>query len=567
MRVSIDELKKFLVDSGFISSRRFAEAEKEAKTGKRAITDILLEKNYLSDEQLGQVLSSISDYPHIHLAKESIPLTVLKIIPESIARKQLVIAFKKTKRGIYVAMADPDDLEMIQSIRKKTGEEVIPYIATKRDIQNALSNYKREIKEEFDSIIQESVREAEAMGIKSVDLPIIKIVDTIVEYAYENKASDIHIEPQEKQVLVRFRIDGVLHDVITLPKEVHELVVMRIKILARLRTDEHRAAMDGKFFKVFHDERVDVRVSIVPVSDGEKVVMRLLASQAQQFSLEELGLHDEDLKKITAAYKKPHGMLLVTGPTGSGKTTTLYAVLKILNRRDINIATIEDPVEYGIEGINQIQVNPKTNLTFAEGLKSIIRQDPDVIMVGEIRDNETAGIAVNAAMTGHLVLSTLHTNDAPTTLPRLLDMEVEPFLIASTVNVVVAQRLVRRICPKCVTSRIVKGKELKAFKREAEERDATLEKAMGKRSVSELRVYYGRGCKTCGNSGYKGRIGIFEVMEIGDEIKKLIMAQADSGVIREKAIEEGMSTMFEDGLTKVMSGQTTIEEIIRVTSE
>jgi len=367
MRVSIEELKKFLVDSGFISGRKFAEAEKDAKTGKKAITDVLVEKNYLSDEQLGQVMSSISDYPYIHLAKESIPLVVLKVVPENIARKQFIIAFKKTPKGIHVALADPDNLELLQALKKKTGEEIIPYIATKRDIQNALSNYKREIKEEFDSIIEESVKQAESMGVKSVDLPIIKIVDTIIEYAYENKASDIHIEPQEKQVLVRFRIDGVLHDVITLPKEVHELVVMRIKILSRLRTDEHRAAMDGKFFKVFHDERVDVRVSIVPVSTGEKVVMRLLASQSQQFSLEELGLHDNDLKKVKAAYIKPHGMILVTGPTGSGKTTTLYAVLKLLNRRDVNIATIEDPVEYDIEGINQIQVNTKTNLTFAAG--------------------------------------------------------------------------------------------------------------------------------------------------------------------------------------------------------
>ncbi|MBU0732031.1 GspE/PulE family protein [Patescibacteria group bacterium] len=567
MRVSIDELKKFLVDSGFISDRKFAEAEKDAKAHKKAITDVLLEKNYLSDEQLGQVMSSISDYPYIHLAKESIPLTTLKVVPENIARKQYIIAFKKTPKGIHVAMADPDNLELFQALKKKTGEEIIPYVATKRDIQNALSNYKREIKEEFDSIIEESVKQAEAMGIKSVDLPIIKIVDTIIEYAYENKASDIHIEPQEKQVLVRFRIDGVLHDVITLPKEVHELVVMRIKILARLRTDEHRAAMDGKFFKVFHDERVDVRVSIVPVSDGEKVVMRLLASQSQQFTLEELGLHDEDLKIVKAAYLKPHGMILVTGPTGSGKTTTLYAVLKLLNRRDVNIATIEDPVEYGIEGINQIQVNAKTNLTFAAGLKSIIRQDPDVIMVGEIRDNETAGIAVNAAMTGHLVLSTLHTNDAPTTLPRLLDMDVEPFLIASTINVIIAQRLVRKICPKCVTSEVVTGKDLEHIKREAEERGTTLEKILGKKSAKELRIYHGRGCKTCGNSGYKGRVGIFEVMEIEDNIKKLIMSRTDSGVIRDRAVENGMLTMFEDGLTKVVSGKTTIDEIIRVTSE
>ena len=567
MRIPIEELRKFLVDSGFISARRFNEAEKEARQNKKAITDILLERDYITDEQLGHILSSISDHQFINLTKESIPLTILKIIPENIARKQNIIPFKQTKRGIHVAMLDPDNLELIQAIKKKTGENVIPYLATKRDLQGAMSNYKREIRDEFDKIIEASVKEAEAMGVKSVDLPIIKIVDTIIEYAYENKASDIHIEPQDKQVLVRFRTDGMLHDVITLPKEVHQLVVMRIKILSQLRTDEHRSAMDGKFFKLFHDERVDVRVSIVPVSNGEKVVMRLLASQTQQFSLEELGLHDKALRKVKIAYRKPHGMILVTGPTGSGKTTTLYAVLKLLNKRDINIATIEDPVEYGIEGINQIQVNAKTNLTFAEGLKSIIRQDPDVIMVGEIRDDETAGIAVNAAMTGHLVLSTLHTNDAPTALPRLLDMDVEPFLIASTINVVIAQRLVRTICPKCRRSIIAKGKELKTIKNEVEERGVDFNSVIGKKGVKELRIYKGKGCKTCDNTGYKGRIGIFEVMEINDVIKKLIMARSDSGEIMQAALDGGMISMFEDGMFKVLNGTTTIEEVIRVTTD
>ncbi|MBU0671105.1 MAG: GspE/PulE family protein [Patescibacteria group bacterium] len=567
MKISTKDLRAFLVDSDFISEKKFAEAEKESEETKKELLEVLVDRNLIKEDQLGQVLSTILDIPFIEVSKEPINTEVLKLIPESLARKRHIVAYAEDKDGIKVAMANPDDLELVQAIKKKTGKNVIAHLSSKEEINSSLAKYKKEIKEEFDQIIEESLKEAEGSGSSSPDLPIIKIVDTIVEYAYENKASDIHIEPHRKKMIVRFRIDGVLHDVIELPKEVSELIVMRVKIMSRLRTDEHRAAQDGKFSKSFHDERVDVRVSILPVSEGEKVVMRLLSGGSKSIGLKELGFEDEDLKKITAAYKRPYGMILATGPTGSGKTTTLYALLKLLNKREINIATIEDPVEYDLEGVNQIQVNVKTNLTFAAGLRSLLRQDPDVLMVGEIRDNETAGIAVNAAMTGHLVLSTLHTNDAPTALPRLLDMEVEPFLIASTVHIIIAQRLVRKICPKCLQSYVLKGKELEKLLKEMEAAGLDFESAVGKKNIKELNLYKGKGCKTCHESGYLGRLGIYELLEMKDNIKELIMKNANATEVREVAIANGMTTMFKDGVTKALKGQTTMEEILRVTRD
>ena len=408
------------------------------------------------------------------------------------------------------------------------------------------------------ALSKKSIKEAEVSEEKAREIPIVKIVDTLLEYGYQNKASDIHIEPREDKIEVRFRIDGVLHDVVDLPKFVLDPVVTRIKILARLRTDEHRAAQDGKIHKKLSGEDIDIRVSIMPITDGEKVVMRILSVRGRGFSLEDLGLLEKDVKTVETNFKKPFGMILATGPTGSGKTTTLYAILKKLNTRRVNISTIEDPIEYDMEGINQIQVDPRTNLTFAEGLKSIMRQDPDIIMVGEIRDDETASIAVNAAMTGHLVLSSLHTNDAATTLPRLLDMGIEPYLVASTVNVAIAQRLVRKICMRCIESYTVKGKELEKIKQRID-----LNKIMGK-EVKEIRCYKGKGCQTCHQSGYSGRVGIFEVLEMEDSIRDLIMQKANSDQIKEQAVKNGMTTMIEDGVNKALMGITTIDEILRV---
>ncbi|MBU0598296.1 GspE/PulE family protein, partial [Patescibacteria group bacterium] len=374
---------------------------------------------------------------------------------------------------------------------------------------------------------------------------------------------DIHIEPHEGQILVRFRIDGILHDVVFMPKDIHPFIVTRLKIMSKLRTDEHRAAQDGRLDFSVENEHVDVRVSIIPISDGEKIVMRILSEKSRRLTLAELGLENTDLQKVERGFKKPYGMILATGPTGSGKTTTLYAILKILNTREVNISTIEDPVEYDMEGVNQIQVNAKTNLTFAHGLRSILRQDPDIIMVGEIRDEDTAGIAINSAMTGHLVLSTLHTNDAPTTLPRLLDMKIEPFLIASTVNVAIAQRLVRRIHQGCIESYLPKSDDIK-----------NLEKSLGKDRAIKIglhkkgfRLYRGKGCKLCNGTGYEGRVGIFEVLEVTEKIRQLIMQRSNSDDIRKVAVSEGMTTMLDDGLNKVVKGATTIDELFRATRE
>jgi len=558
-------LKKILLDSELVAKSQLERAEKIAKESDKELTDVLVERDFIADEYLGRIIAEELELSFVNLRNEKIEKKVLNIVPEIVAEKQRVIAFRQDGENLLLAMADPNDLGIIKIIEKKTGLSVVPYLATSRDLEAALKFYHEDIEKAFNQIIEENLQKLQRAKRDitpekaALELPIVKIVDTIIEYAYENHASDIHIEPFEDREVIRFRIDGVLHDVLELPKNIHDLIITRLKIMSKLRTDEHRAAQDGRIEVDIKKEKLDLRVSVIPITEGEKIVMRLLSERTRRFSLEDLGFSKKDYEKVRAAANKPYGMILATGPTGSGKTTTLYSILKQLNRREINIATIEDPVEYDMEGVNQIQVNPRTNLTFAKGLRSIIRQDPDVIMVGEIRDIETAGIAVNAAMTGHLVLSTLHTNDAPTTLPRLLDMEVEPFLVASTVNVAIGQRLVRKICTRCIESYILKGSKLDTLKKEID-----FEKLLGKKKITPLRLYQGKGCKYCNDSGYSGRIGIFEVMEISDNIKTMIMERKNSEEIKDQAIKEGMTTMISDGLQKALTGVTTIEEVLRV---
>jgi len=393
---------------------------------------------------------------------------------------------------------------------------------------------------------------------RGADISIIGLVDSLIEYAYKADASDVHIDPEEKRVRVRLRIDGILNDAFVLPKEIQSEVITRIKVLSGLRTDEHQAAQDGRFrLKFKNDGFVDIRVSIAPTFYDEDCVMRLLSEKAVKFTLESLGFFPKDIEKIERNIKKPYGMILATGPTGSGKTTTLYTILKTLNTKEVSIITIEDPIEYAIEGIEQIQVNSRTGLTFANGLRSILRQDPNIIMVGEIRDEETAAIAVNAALTGHLLLSTLHTNDAPTTLPRLLDMKVEPFLIASTVNIAIGQRLVRRICEECKFEKKVTINDLEGL--------------MGTFPVEILykskKFFQGKGCDSCNGTGYRGRIGIHEVIEIDDELRAAIVRKADATEIKNIAIKNGMTSMIEAGFKKAIEGVTTIEEVLRVIHE
>jgi len=566
MKLTKRELTEILVEAGFVNQKQLNEAFRYAKENDTDITEALVVNDIISDTRLGKLIAEKRGYTFVDLSEKPIREDVLHFVPEIVARVQHIIPFAHDKNGLHVAMNNPEDVEMMLWIRKRTGEEVIPYFATARDIVSAIKHYHKNIKEELEEIVSLQAKELKTGDVKPEDVSIIKLVDTLIRYAQENRASDIHIEPRERKIVVRYRVDGILQDVVTFSRPLHELVISRIKVLSRLRTDEHFSAQDGKFRMKFEGGKLDIRVSIVPTIKGEKAVLRLLSEQFRRFSIEELGLRDQDAKKLRASAKKPFGMILATGPTGSGKTTTLYGILKMLNKPAVNIATIEDPVEYDIEGVSQIQVNPKTNLTFAKGLRAIVRQDPDIIMVGEIRDEETAGIAINSAMTGHLVLSTLHTINAATTLPRLIDMEIEPFLISSSVNVICAQRLMRKICLQCIESYGITKNETSILMRDKRMQQLFLELG-GKKELKGLRFYRGKGCKSCGGIGYAGRIGIFEVLEVDDSIRDLIMDKADADSIDKRARENGMTSMFYDGAEKVLEGVTTLEELLRVTRE
>lgn len=540
-----EALRRAVAELGVVDEAKLTEAWEQAQAQKRPLDEVLVDRDLIGDENLGKVISDLIGVPLVRLSQVAISPEMLVIVPEVTAKKQKIVAWGHDREGIKLAMVNPKNTEVIEFIAKKTGEKVTAYLATKRDMEQALGLYKRDLQVAFSELAGGSQKEAH----------FEKMVDLIIEYAYANRASDIHIEPERLRSVVRFRVDGVLHDVLEMPKELHGQAVSRIKVMSKLRTDEKMAAQDGKAQVRMETENLDVRVSVVPVVAGEKVVMRLLSSKSREFSLQSLGMSEADLARVTAAFNRPYGMVLATGPTGCGKTTTIYSVLKIINERKINIATIEDPVEYDIAGINQIQVNPKTNLTFASGLRAILRQDPNVIFVGEIRDSETADIAVNSAMTGHLVLSTLHTNDAATTLPRLMDLGVEPFLVATTVNVIMGQRLVRRICMTC---RVSQEKDRESFGVEGR-------RFLGNKKT--VRVYTGKGCKVCYGSGYQGRVGIFEVLQVSERIRELISKKADFEAIRKVARGEGMTTMLEDGWQKVLSGVTTVEEVLRATRE
>lgn len=550
-----------LKELGVIDKKDLDAAFSESQKQKTPLENILIDKDLISDENLGKTIADLLSLPLVRLSETPIPPDILDIVPQEVAKKQKVIAFKKDDNALHVAMSDPENIQIKDFLEKRAGLPVVIHFATKKDIDNTLFLYQKGLGETFDEIIQENVKQAnkKTTGDK-VDPPVIKIVDAILGYAYNNKASDVHLEPLKDRTIVRFRIDGILHDILTLPLKLHPQIATRIKVLSSLRTDEHHAAQDGKLQFREDAEDVDVRVSIIPIITGENIVMRLLSEKSRQFSLLDLGFSKSDLQKVKKAYTKPYGMILSTGPTGAGKTTTIYAVLKLLNSRDVNIMTIEDPVEYNIEGVNQIQVDTKTNLNFAAGLRSIVRQDPDIILVGEIRDHETADIAINSAMTGHIVLSTAHTNDASTTIPRLLDMGIEPFLIASTVNVIIAQRLVRKIHNRCRVSEEVNIDSLTRYLD-----PSTLKKTFG--NSKKIRLYKGKGCQLDHGTGYEGRVGIFEVLVIENEVRKSIIERLDAAAIKKVAISSGMTTMIEDGLEKVKEGLTTIEEVLRVTKE
>lgn len=561
MSLTRDQLFEALVKRGAVTSVVFEETEQSREAKEMGIAEALVARGAVTEKQLGQLLAWWYNVPYFDFGKEPIDKSVVNIVPEMFAREHGLIPVRQTEENITIVTSEPKDLLLRSLLEKYLRKKVRYTYSTRRDILDHLFLFQRDPQTSLNAILQRR------KGVKrgKVDTTVIHLVDTILNLAYQMGASDVHIEPEERAVVVRFRTDGVLHDIAELPIEVHEAIITRLKVLSRLATDEHRKAQDGKItFETPWHNAVEIRLSILPTTHAEKAVMRLLTDKNRRFSLGDLGLGADDFKKVSDVIHQPWGMLLVTGPTGSGKSTSLYSVLKVLNDRDVNITTIEDPVEYDMEGVNQIQVDDKADLTFAKGLRSIVRQDPDIIMVGEIRDKETAGIAVNAAMTGHLVLSTLHTNDAATAFIRLTEMQVEDFLMASTVSAVVAQRLVRRVCMNCIQSTFLSEAELRLIEHLPEVK-AQLIKISEKEDISKVRFYSGKGCHVCHNTGYKGRVGVFEVLMVTDAIRDAIMNHKNSDEIREIALKEGMTSMMSDGLGKALLGLTTIKEALRAT--
>lgn len=583
MRVEESQLKAFLLDSGLIKPADLKKAEGEAIKSGKTIREILLNKGSVGEEELKRLEAYILGIPFVDLSKEMVNHEILQIIPEPIARKHNIIAFKKIGNDLQVAMLDPDDIQTIEFIKKKSGLRVVPRLTTPESIKHVLKQYQKTLEAEFGEIIKKESaaftvsteregRKTETEELKKLaeDLPVIRIVDTLVRHAILQNASDIHAEPLEKEVLVRYRIDGILHDAMILPKQIAPGIVARIKVMSNLKLDEHRLPQDGRFKIETNEYRISFRVSILPVFDGEKIVMRLLPESVKGYTLEELGFWGVNLDRIYRAIKKPTGIILATGPTGSGKTTTLYTILEMLNTPGVNISTIEDPIEYRIPRINQTQVRPDIGLSFATGLRSLLRQDPNIIMVGEIRDKETASLAINAALTGHLVLSTLHTNSAAGALPRLLDMKVEPFLIVSTVTAIISQRLVRRLCEEQEPHYLTKT-EIESLKKD-NDLDAIARMLQHEKIVPAGqtidKIEWARPQKTeiCPD-GYKGRIGIHEILEMSGTIKELVMKNATSDDIEKRARGEGMLTMREEGFIRAAQKITSIEEVLRVTSE
>ncbi len=546
--------------------------------------DFLLDKKTLTEDKLLELKSTELEVPTIDLRNEQIPADILNLVPEPIAHRHKVISFAKTKSELSLAMVDPTDIQTKEFMKKKTGLEIKVFLIGKTSLDFGLAKYHSNLEGEIKHLVREGKPDTDSTttGVAGLDdelkkmaeeIPIIRVVDTLLEYSVIEKASDIHIEPQEASVTVRYRIDGVLHDVMTLPKVIQPALVARIKVLAALKIDEHRLPQDGRFKIEKEGYKFSLRVSIIPVFDGEKVVIRLLDESTKAMSLEQLGFLPSQLEIVDRNIHKPHGMLLITGPTGSGKSTSLYAILSILNTKQVNISTIEDPVEYRIVGANQMQVNPKISLTFAMGLRALLRQDPNIIMIGEIRDQETADEAMHAAMTGHIVLSTLHTNSSAGALPRLIDIGVEPYLIASTVNAVMGQRLVRVICPDCKTKYEVEKAVLEVLRKEFNF-DKLLESlrrekiiADNIKDVADLEFFHGQGCDKCSNTGYKGRVGIHEILEVTDDIAEMIVKHATTQEIQAAAEAKGMIVMWEDGFIKAVQGLTTIDEILRVSKE
>ena len=582
MEIEKEKLKSFLLDLDLIDENEFEEFNKRAKKEGKAIGDILVAKDVLEEERLARIRAHILGIPFIDIEKKKVSLEALQAISENFARANNVVPFRKKDKSLEVAMLNPGDLEVIEAIKKFTGLNVAPRLATKEGIKNVLDQYQESLKAEVDKLVggdkDDGVRvvgdterkNKDELEKEAEEVPVIKIVDIIIKHAILERASDIHIEPQDDKVIVRYRVDGVLRDMMELPIQTASGIVARIKVLSSLKLDEHRLPQDGRFKVQKKDYKYSLRVSILPVSGGEKVVMRLLSEDQDALTFEEAGLKGEALRKVNEALEKRAGMILVTGPTGSGKTTTLYSVLNRLNTPEVNISTIEDPIEYQVSRINQSQVKSKVGFTFASGLRSLVRQDPDILMVGEIRDTETAKLATNAALTGHLVLSTLHTTSAAGAASRLIDMGVEPFLVSSTVNVVIAQRLLRKLHDSKEEHYLTESEVEDLKKRCDHERVLSILKERdiieNHKGFADIKFF--RPVETEeAPDGYKGRVGAFEVLELSEELKDMIIAQKSSSKIKAKAKEGGMITMLEDGIIKAAQGVTSLEEVFRVLTQ
>lgn len=562
-----------LKDQGKLTADQYSLIKLESINSGRSVEDILVEHKYATRDDVMQARSQLLGIPFIDLTGKTISSEILGLVPEAVARRYVLIPFEydKAANRLSVAMVDPLDLQVVEFLERKSSAKIEPYIASSTDISQAIeTQYAQSLTTEVSEALkdsagagtmeaQETIKDLSKVEDLIREAPVAKIVSTVLEYALKSRASDVHIEAMEEKTRVRYRIDGILQERLVLPKKVHESIVSRIKILADLKIDERRLPQDGRFTFRLGEQEVDLRVSTLPTTHGEKVVMRLLRKSGGVPTMTDLGLRGNGLKITEGEITRPHGIFLISGPTGSGKTTTLYSILTKINSPKVNIVTLEDPVEYAMAGINQVQINPQAGLTFASGLRSFLRQDPNIIMVGEIRDKETTELAIQAALTGHLVFSTVHTNNAAGALPRLLDLGAETFLLASSMNSVMAQRVLRTLCKYCKEEYEAPEPLVKQVK-----------EVLGKLYTGKeekLKLWKGKGCEKCGDSGYEGRIGIYEVLQVTEKIGRLILERAASGEIEKAAVEGGMVTMIQDGFMKSMEGITTIEEVLRVAEE
>lgn len=562
-------IEDILFEDKLLSSDQLSLIKLEHINTGKAVEEILVDHGFVDETNLTKAKAKLVGVPFIPLSGKGISPEVLNFVPEPVARRYKLVPFDydKTNNSLSVAMVDPLDLQVLEFIEQKSGATVKPFIAVPSEIDTAISEqYAQSLSTEVSAALKEAPPEIGAkidekkIGEIIREAPVAKIVSTLLEYAMKARASDIHIEPAEDKTRVRYRIDGILHEKLALPRKVHDAVISRIKILSDMKIDEKRLPQDGRFNFKSGNEEVDLRVSTLPTVHGEKVVMRLLKKSGGVPTMPELGLRGTALKNLEIAMLRPHGIIIVCGPTGSGKTTTLYAVLSKINSIKVNIVTLEDPVEYQMPGVNQVQINPQAGLTFASGLRAFLRQDPNIIMVGEIRDGETAQLAIQASLTGHLVFSTLHTNNSAGALPRLLDMGAEPFLLASSMNAVVAQRVVRKICPSCKTNYDPPTEVISDLKN-------VLGKLYPDQKGGPVKLYRGQGCSECNQTGYSGRVGIFEVLPVSEKVGRLVLERASASDVESAAAEEGMISMKQDGYTKAIEGVTSIEEVLRVAQD